>query len=291
MVYIKIPLDGMLMIDKIISVYDMELAADYRYEGESHDFWEMIYVVNGTVTVRSGESTLSMSAREIALHRPYSFHAVSCDGVTGARVIIVGFESRSVVMNAFPAGAFLIPGELTPVVFGIVEAARECFVIGKNPLVPLSSPPIGARQILRSSLECLLLRLLRNVGEGDGGGLLFTSQEALEKRLVDDIMGFLRESLGDRLSLDDIAEHFHFGKSHICHVFKARTGKTVLGTFLEMKVEHARELLRTTDLTVAEIAEQLGFESPQYFSKVYKRLMGEAPSAVRSRIARYTFKM
>ncbi|RME70993.1 MAG: AraC family transcriptional regulator, partial [Verrucomicrobia bacterium] len=54
-----------------------------------------------------------------------------------------------------------------------------------------------------------------------------------------------------------------------------------LDYFNRLKVQRACELLATTTLSIAEIAEQLGFDDPYYFSRLFRKIMGMAPRVYR----------
>ncbi|MDA3129432.1 helix-turn-helix domain-containing protein [Aliibacillus thermotolerans] len=51
--------------------------------------------------------------------------------------------------------------------------------------------------------------------------------------------------------------------------------------FIQVRIEKATELIKTTDLFISDIAEQVGYQDPYYFSRLYKKYTGISPSAVR----------
>lgn len=280
MPYIKIPLNRVVSVEKIVSVYKYSFDKNYAYGGESHDFWELIYVEDGRLLVSSGDATYAMQQGDILFHRPGDFHAVRCDGVSAARAVIISFESHSAAVDVLGDGKVSVPLELRDRIGAILSEADSCFKIGTSPLEPKEDPPIGAEQILRSELEGFIIRLIRLRADRTDGRFLFTSREELEHRLVEDIVDYLRENVTGRVTLDDVCTRFHFGKSHICHIFKSRTGTTIVRSLIDMKLERAREMLSSGAYNVSETSEALGFDSPQYFSKLFRRNVGVPPSAL-----------
>ena len=73
-------------------------------------------------------------------------------------------------------------------------------------------------------------------------------------------------------------------ESRFSHKFKEKTGLPPLSYFLSLKLERAKEMLASSDLTVGEIACSVGFESPLYFSRFFKQQIGESPSHYKKRI-------
>ncbi len=79
------------------------------------------------------------------------------------------------------------------------------------------------------------------------------------------------------LSLPELAEYFHRSKSHISHMFKSRTGKSLSAYCNDLKLRDAAKLLETTDLSVTEIALDTGFGDSSYFISVFKKSFGKTP--------------
>ena len=76
MTYIRTHLKREIVIDSIITIHYFEYMKDFVFHGESHDFWEMLYVDKGSVQVRSGEDTVHLDAGDIIFHQPREFHAI-----------------------------------------------------------------------------------------------------------------------------------------------------------------------------------------------------------------------
>lgn len=86
-----------------------------------------------------------------------------------------------------------------------------------------------------------------------------------------------------RLTLQDIANAFHMNPYHISHVFQRKYKDSPINYILNRRMAEARQLLVSTDLKVAEIAQLLGYENSNYFTILFRRLMHESPSQYRKR--------
>ena len=82
--------------------------------------------------------------------------------------------------------------------------------------------------------------------------------------------------------MDDLAKKMNISKSHLEHVFKEETGKTIHRFGEETRVKEAKKLLLETELPIKEIAHFVGYDDPNYFVKIFKRYEKETPSSFRN---------
>lgn len=282
-VYLRVPLKNILNVTRVVTNYSYDLSADFVFEGERHDFWELIYVVRGEILFCSGSEERALRQGEIAFHAPNAFHSIRCDGTHGASVWILSFDCRSSAMKFFSGKSVRLPSDLHPLMGRLMEECERCFYTSKRPLLVREDAPMGAQQLIRLYLEELLLLLMRSQGEGNESLALFSSRDGLEDSLVSDLYEYLRSHVCDRVTLEELSRHFHFGKSHLCDVFKRATGRGIIDALLDLKIKEAKRLLREEPLTVSEISERLGFESPAYFSRCFRKRVGISPKAYRER--------
>ncbi len=89
---------------------------------------------------------------------------------------------------------------------------------------------------------------------------------------------FMNQNLSRSLTLEDLAQHARLSPSHYSAMFRRVTGYAPVTFFLRQKMLKAGEILRTQNRKVVEIATLLGFDDPYYFSRLFKRIHGQAPS-------------
>ena len=92
---------------------------------------------------------------------------------------------------------------------------------------------------------------------------------------------FLRANIDRSLSLAEMAAHAGLSESHFSRIFKEQTGHAPLDYFILLKMQHASTLLALTSLPVREVATQLGYGDPYYFSRLFKKVLGVSPRAYR----------
>ena len=60
----------LIEIETIMSIHYFEFGADFNFSGETHDYWELVYIDRGKARVSANEASLSLSQGEIVFHRP-----------------------------------------------------------------------------------------------------------------------------------------------------------------------------------------------------------------------------
>ncbi|MCM3749896.1 response regulator [Paenibacillus pasadenensis] len=104
------------------------------------------------------------------------------------------------------------------------------------------------------------------------------------KDLVEEAIRFTRSRLHDPdLSIPVVCSHLHISTGYFCSLFKREVKLTFLQYVMQLRMELAQELLRTTELKAFEIAERIGFSEPNYFSFCFKKHTGATPKEYRSR--------
>ena len=90
----------------------------------------------------------------------------------------------------------------------------------------------------------------------------------------------------EKITLQNLARVCGLSPSRLSHLFKEQVGETPLQYLEQRRMETARDLLQMTSKPVSQVAYEVGFGNPFYFSRIYRRRMGIPPSATRPRPAR-----
>jgi AraC-like DNA-binding protein len=92
-----------------------------------------------------------------------------------------------------------------------------------------------------------------------------------------EIIEYLHTHFSNSPSLQEIAAHSGLQPNYFCRKFKQATGKTYIEYLNHLKIEHAKKMLQTCDLSVTEIAFDCGFPSYSSFSREFKKQIGYSP--------------
>ena len=99
--YTLVPLSKKLEITHVVTAFDEMRPAGYFFSGEMHDFWEMLYVMEGTLSVTAEDRVLSLSRGQLLFHKPMEFHGLRTVGPAPARAVVVSFSAQGEILRQF----------------------------------------------------------------------------------------------------------------------------------------------------------------------------------------------
>ena len=107
------------------------------------------------------------------------------------------------------------------------------------------------------------------------------SFNAPKKMDISSVKSFLDEHYKEKLSLESVASHFFIDKHYLARLFKEQYGVTLVTYLQQVRITHAKRMLRFTDKSIEEIGLECGIGELNYFSRVFKKLEGVSPSEFR----------
>lgn len=102
-----------------------------------------------------------------------------------------------------------------------------------------------------------------------------------QRRVLDQAEGYLRQHFINPPSTSQLAHEAGLSTDYFARLFKLHTGQSVHGFVLDLRLNRAYELLIENRLSVGEVADKVGFEDAFYFSRLFTRRFGVAPSVLR----------
>ncbi len=126
-----------------------------------------------------------------------------------------------------------------------------------------------------------LLFILESLYETEG-----FSDEIKPERIKEDftpILSYIYLHYKDKITVKDITEHFHIGKTTMAGMFRENVGDTFLNYLNKLRIQMATLMLRDTSLSVNEVMYQTGFSDMAHFLRMFKRYIGMTPSVYRER--------
>ena len=103
------------------------------------------------------------------------------------------------------------------------------------------------------------------------------------KALPEQIKGYIDDHYNEKITLDEIADHFFINKYHIIHMMKKEYGISPIDYLVSRRIGEAQNMLNTTPLSVAEIAASVGYPDKNYFARVFRKRVGMSPIEFRNR--------
>lgn len=104
-----------------------------------------------------------------------------------------------------------------------------------------------------------------------------------QRRNLQNVKEYLEQHYSEKLTLDNLAETFFINKFYLTRVFKEQFGITVNNYLLQVRITHAKQLLRFTDLSIEKIGQECGMNDANYFTRMFKKIEGSTPGEYRKR--------
>lgn len=236
--------------------------------GRTVNEYQLVYVTRGGGTFSSGPRDAvrewTVEAGSVLAVFPGVGHSYRPDPRTGWEERWVGF--RGPAADSLRSSGFHVP-ERPFFQVGVQEALLSIFsdifaTVGEQ--APYYQFRAGA----------LILLLLSEVI----GRTRSLEQHDEARALVERAKHLMRERVRASLSMDELAESLGVGRDRLYELFKSYTGMTPLRYFTHLKVNEAKVLLSVPGTAVKEVAFSLGFDDPYYFSRLFKKNTGVAPS-------------
>ncbi len=112
----------------------------------------------------------------------------------------------------------------------------------------------------------------------------FQPKRTIELDNIDKAIEFINDNFTEQFSLDFLAEKFNCSGNHFIKKFKEKTGYTPIKYLSIKKIEEAKRLLESTELSINAVMEKVGYEDSSYFSKLFKKLVGYSPKNYRDNV-------
>lgn len=251
-------------ITELYTTYSKKFEPEYRFKGETHDFWELVCVKSGKIGVAADSDVFELYAGQAILHPPMQFHNITVTGNDFAEVTVFTFSGENI-----PS----LTGTVCEIDISEVNAAYrsvcEHFNIRGHLLI---DSPKGADNRYFEYIKRLemLLTLLYPLPKS-------YRSKSLSALNYSRIVAVMNENVEKRLSVKDIAHLCNMSEIGLQKTFSYYAGVGVMSYFNRLKMRHSAEMLKC-GTTVKEAALSVGFEDQNYFSTVFKRITGVSPT-------------
>ena len=129
----------------------------------------------------------------------------------------------------------------------------------------------------------MLIKLIRVETAKPSSSEIFVSKIENSNALEDEIIKILEQNIYSKITLEQISDKLHYGKTTICKTFSKKIGKSIISYYLELKIEESKKLIRENN-SFSEIAILLRFDSLPHFTKTFKRITSMTPREYKNSI-------
>jgi transcriptional regulator GlxA family with amidase domain len=174
--------------------------------------------------------------------------------------------------------------------FARVKFTDELFVIDRNRLtctggtapldlmLHLVGERLGRDLAAQVSAQFILERIR---GASDHQSIPVDARIGFSRAELIEVVRLMEANIEEPLSLEELARLVRLSQRHLQRMFKVYLGVSPTHHYLSLRLRRARDLLRSTDTSIAHVTAMCGFQSPCHFSKAYRAQFGYAPSRER----------
>lgn len=256
----------------------------------SHDFWELSYVYEGRGTHYMDSSVLPIKEKEFLFISPKTEHCiVSPQKGSGALVRVCNLLIRKSYMdkiiNKYKEIDSFVDYDFSKMLnktfcLQLTDDSRIVY----NQLMAITHEynhfSEGRDYIYEHCMINLLIYMAR----------LYKSQTAKHQSAdnknaaLDEVIKYIRSNFGGTLTLDFLAEQAHISREYLSRKFKSYTGTNISDFIAEVRVERAKQLLRSSTHSITDISAYCGYTTLGNFQRFFKKLVGCSPSEYRKKM-------
>lgn len=269
-----------------------------EYPIHSHLHMELIYVAEGSLSIKVGVSDYVLHAGEFTIINPFELHALYSTDKSNKTCILeisTDFYDPCTEGTIFVSAYSLYEDAAGSDFPKIMDTLKKIFTLHLSAAEPQTSDvpvfPSGVGDN-NAEYEKILLRSLINYFE-----LHFTSEyfllsdhkentlrdNALQANRLKSILTYFYEHFPQKIQLQDVADVTFVNRYHISHLVKSGIGFTFSELLQHIRIEKAEIYLLGTDMPISRIVSELGFSSYRYFSQHFKNLFNMTPNEYRKK--------
>ncbi len=236
-----------------------------------HEEIEIKYIVSGSMTINLGTRSIRVKEGDVVVINPYEYHAnvLRDDEEVEYHILCVNL-SRIFDNNLFEktyANEFDYDRKIENLIRDdelVKRYALEWFESYNKGDYMLS---LGLFLALFSTLRAHFLL------END----TLNSRSSRNSEIIHTAFSYIHTHFDEKIKLEDIAKKCYISEPHFCRVFKEVTGETPISYINSFKIMKAISLMKSSNMTIKQVAAAVGFDDEAYFCRFFKKRTGYSP--------------
>jgi len=114
---------------------------------------------------------------------------------------------------------------------------------------------------------------------------IYQTRNAKNYQRLKKVMEFIEAHYNEPLTVEQIAREIYLSPSRLSHIIKDEFGTTLMDCISKVRIERAKRLLGNGEISIAQIAQEVGFSDQSYFTKVFKKIEGCTPKIYRAQLS------
>jgi AraC-like DNA-binding protein len=271
-----------------IDVFFLTSDGRHNVRMNRHHYFEVLYVCAGTAHYHIQDRLLPLHEGDLAIIGSTVYHRLECRAGSAPTMAALFFEPDIIRCDGGPDNAeYLTPFLLQDSQFPHVIPAKtgvpgQVFDLMRSIRAELPATSTRSRLAVKTYLKMILILLVNQYSSYAGTVEIFQRQQQALDRLRP-LFNHLSQHFGESIHVRDAARTCGMSESHFMSFFKHATGQSFIAYLNHCRIERAETLLATSEKSMSEISQDMGFCDQSYFGTVFRRLVGMTPAAYRRR--------
>ena len=252
---------------RLLYISKSRVGGDWRSVPHTHACTEMFYCVSGRGQFNIEGKLFDVAPDDLIIVNPRVQHTELSYQTYPLEYIVLGIDGAEFLFNEKDLGYTMLS-------CGMMR--EELLFLMRMLLREIDSRADGCEMVCQDLTEVLLVKIVRMASVS----LRLTAPPAESKECAT-AKRYIDENYSESITLDKLAEIAHVNKYYLSHSFKNEYKVSPIDYLMKRRITEAKALLTSTDFSLTQIAEQIGFGSLAYFSKCFRKVEGTSPNEYR----------
>ena len=253
------------------SITKSKYDSDWHSTLHTHPFTELFYVVDGKGEFNIQGQRFPVKANDFVIINPQVEHTELSSPDEPLEYIVLGIKGLS-FSNLTPVSEGGHPFSF----FNLRDEQKDILRYLNAMVQEATSQQMSYELVCHNLLEILLIKILRHQHFD-----LEVGKQSKATKDISFIKHYLETYYHESIQLEDLASMTHLSRFYISHSFKKEIGMSPMEYLIDIRIKESKILLRTTNYSISQVADIVGFTTPTYFSKQFRKSTGISPTDYR----------
>ena len=253
------------------SITKSKYDSDWHSTLHTHPFTELFYVVDGKGEFNIQGQRFPVKANDFVIINPQVEHTELSSPDEPLEYIVLGINGLS-FSNLTPVSEGGHPFSF----FNLRDEQKDILRYLNAMVQEATSQSMSYELVCHNLLEILLIKIMRHQHFD-----LEVGKQSKATKDISFIKHYLETYYHESIQLEDLASMTHLSRFYISHSFKKEIGMSPMEYLIDIRIKESKILLRTTNYSISQVADIVGFTTPTYFSKQFRKSTGISPTDYR----------
>ena len=253
------------------SITKSKYDSDWHSTLHTHPFTELFYVVDGKGEFNIQGQRFPVKPNDFVIINPQVEHTELSSPDEPLDYIVLGINGLS-FSNLTPVSEGGHPFSF----FNLRDEQKDILRYLNAMVQEATSQSMSYELVCHNLLEILLIKILRHQHFD-----LEVGKQSKATKDISFIKHYLETYYHESIQLEDLASMTHLSRFYISHSFKKEIGMSPMEYLIAIRIKESKILLRTTNYSISQVADIVGFTTPTYFSKQFRKSTGISPTDYR----------